>query len=134
MLKKISIVISLFFGITSCNNDDNDYNSVIFEACNGVKQIEEVTVSNMTIEAVETDNLRGYLFKADIKNNTDFEIQDGSVNITFFVENTLLNYTVFGDCSSLLSNSSCELVDFFYVETNGNVDQNPVLGCFYYEL
>jgi hypothetical protein len=88
----------------------------------------------VNIEAIDINNLRGYQFRASIINNTNFEIQDGSTSFIFFVNNIKLTYTTFENCSYLLSNSSCELVDFLPIGTNENFDQNPVIGCYYYKL
>ncbi|WP_040254777.1 hypothetical protein [Psychroserpens mesophilus] len=134
MLKKILITVLVIFGITSCNKEEIDNKSVNFAVCDGIKQIKEVVINNVTVTELDTNNQIGYIIRATVSNKTDSEILDGRVIVTFFANNNPMNYNITGECNNLLPNSSCEFFKFVPIMPNENIDQNPVVACYYYEL
>lgn len=134
MVKKLSIAVLVIFGMISCSNDDNNYNSVTFEVCEGVEQLKDVIVQNVSVAGIDTNNQSGYILKATVVNKTNSEIQEGRVIITFFANNKPFTYSIAEDCNNIQSNSSCELFSFLPTIANENIDQSPVVACYYYDF
>ncbi len=132
-LKRIIVIICVLIGIASCNTDD-DLDSITFEVCEDAIQIEEVVVNNVSIQGVDNTAQRGYLLNATVVNNTNSEIQNGRVIITFFANNNPFTFNALGNCSTLDPNSNCSFFSFLPISATESIDQNPVVACFYYKL
>ncbi|MGB7841625.1 MAG: hypothetical protein WBL21_02460 [Salinimicrobium sp.] len=100
--------------------------------CEGKSQIAEVTIEDVSLEAVDNDTQRGYIIKAKIINHTN-ERLEGEPNFVFFPNDIPTKVSGSGRCGDILANSVCEYKIYIW-ENNRPIDFSVSMACVFYTL
>lgn len=135
-MKKIIFFILFPVVFIACSKDDSDDNmdDRIEMVCSSIQEINEVTVTNVSITAVNSDTLYGYTIKATITNNTDERLEGEPIFQFSFSTDVPLTVSGPGICGDLLPNVVCNYEKDIIKERGEALDTNPTIHCFGYTL
>ena len=127
MLIKFALA-SLLMG---CGRSDMPEDTIL-NPCEGKCQIQEVTISEVSLEPVDNGTQRGYIIKAKITNHTD-ERLEGEPNFVFFANKKPQSVSGEGICGDIIANSTCSYENFVW-ERERPIDFSVSMECYYYTL
>ncbi len=131
-MRYIFIYLIVLFSFLSCSSDDNGAGA--FDICENFVEIPEVTMTDVTVEAIDDGDSYGYIITALVTNNTDTTSQGGQPVINVYANGIPFSSTGSGVCGFIPANSVCELDKYLSIDANENLDMSPTIACYYYEL
>ena len=103
--------------------------------CSSIEEIDEVTVSNVSITVADDGAEYGYFVRATITNNTDAMVKGKPIFQFSFSNDDPL--TLIGGpirCNKLPENSTCDYEEYVFIGVDITLDPNPTINCFGYRL
>tara|TARA_A100000171_G_C2132083_1_gene147427 strand:+ start:316 stop:762 length:447 start_codon:yes stop_codon:yes gene_type:complete len=130
------IYFALFLVVMiACNKDDDSDNRMtdrIEMVCSSIEEIDEVTVTNVSITAIDDGDSYGYILLATITNNSNELIEGEPIFQFSFSNNVPLTVSGPGICGTLPENSVCDYDNYIFIGDGDPLDFNPTIECFGY--